>query len=304
MANQDYLANRAAIPRGGASARPRAATFDPLLLGLVPTIVIQGGLFVLPMAIMFLYSFWTTRNFQLVPEWTLANYLAFFQGWTYPRVLGKTIVTALAITALTLVLAYPMAYYIVRYTRRWQRVLVAAVILSFWTSGLLRAYAWMAILGHGGIINKGLMALGVISEPLPFLLYNIFAVILVMTYFSFPFAVITIYTSLEKMDFALVHAASDLGASPVRAFLHVTLPLTMPGVVSAAVLTFVPLTGMFFVPLLVGGPGSVMIAPLIANQMQAFQFGLGAAMSFIVAVLVMGPLALAWRYLDLDRLNR
>jgi len=160
------------------------------------------------------------------------------------------------------------------------------------------------VLGHGGIINKGLRALGLIDAPLPFLLYSPFSVVLVMTYFSLPFAVVAIYSSLEKMDWALLHAAGDLGARPLRAFWHVTLPQTMPGVVSAAALTFVPLVGMFFVPLLVGGPTSVMIAPLIANQMQAFQLGLGAAMSFIVALIVMAALALPWRYLDLDRLER
>ena len=239
-----------------------------------------------------------------MPTFTLDNYRAFFEGWTYPRVLLRTLGTAVVITAATLVLAYPLAYFIVRYTRRWQKVLLAAVILSFWTSGLLRAYAWMAVLGHGGIINKGLRSLGLIDAPLPFLLYSPFSVVLVMTYFSLPFAVVAIYASLEKMDWALLHAAGDLGARPLRAFWHVTLPQTMPGVVSAAALTFVPLVGMFFDALLVGGPTSVMIAPLIANQMQAFQLGLGAAMSFIVALIVMAALALPWRYLDLDRLER
>ena len=145
-------------------------------------------------------------------------------------------------------MAYPLAYVIVRYAKRWQKVLLAAVVLSFWTSGLLRAYAWMALLGDAGIINKGLRTIGLIDAPLPFLLYSPFAVVLVMTYFSLPFAVIALYASLEKMDWALVDAAADLGASPMRAFWHVTLPQTMPGVVSATVLTFVPLTGMFFVP--------------------------------------------------------
>ena len=274
------------------------------LWGLVPVALVQLGLFAAPMAIMFLYSFWTTRNFQIVPEWTLANYRAFFESWTYPRVLGRTLATATVITAATVVLAYPLAYVIARHARRWQKVLLAAVILSFWTSGLLRAYAWMAVLGHGGIVNKALRALGLIDAPLPFLLYSPFAVVLVMTYFSLPFAVIAIYASLEKMDWALVAAAADLGAPPWRAFWHVTLPQTLPGVVSATALTFVPLVGMFFVPLLVGGPGSVMIAPLIANQMQAFQLGLGAALSFVVAVIVMAALAVPWRYLDLDRLER
>jgi ABC-type spermidine/putrescine transport system permease subunit I len=271
-----------------------------LLWGLVPMFVVQLALFVVPLAIMFVYSFWTTKNFQIVTEWTLVNYRTFFESWTYARVLLRTLVSAVAITVLTIAMAYPLAYVIVRYAKRWQKVLIAAVILSFWTSGLLRAYAWMALLGDAGIINKGLRALGLIDAPLPFLLYSPFAVVLVMTYFSLPFAVITIYASLEKMDWSLVDAASDLGASPLRAFRHVTLPQTWPGVISATVLTFVPLTGMFFVPMLVGDASSVMIAPLIANQMQAFQLGLGAALSFIVAVVVMGALALSWRHLQFD----
>jgi spermidine/putrescine transport system permease protein len=113
--------------------------------------------------------------------------------------------------------------------------------------------------------------------------------------------VITLYASLEKMDWALVNASADLGAGPARTFWFVTLPQTMAGVISAAVLTFVPLMGMFFVPLLVGDASSAMIAPLIANQMQAFQLGLGAALSFIVAVFVMAAVAMAWRYIDIDR---
>lgn len=271
-----------------------------LLWGLVPMFVVQMALFVVPLAIMFVYSFWTTRNFQIVMEWTLANYRVFFESWTYPKVLLRTLVMAVIITVLTILMAYPLAYYIVRCTQRWQKLLLAAVILSFWTSGLLRAYAWMALLGDAGIINKGLRSLGLIDAPLPFLLYSPFAVVLVMTYFSLPFAVIAIYASLEKMDWALVDAASDLGASPLRAFRHVTLPQTMPGVVSATILTFVPLTGMFFVPMLMGDASSVMIAPLIANQMQAFQLGLGAALSFIVAVVVMGALALSWRHIRIE----
>lgn len=268
--------------------------------GLVPMLVVQIGLFIVPIAIMFVFSFWTTRNYQVVPEWTLANYRVFFESWTYPSVLFRTLWTAAIITAWTLLFAYPFAYWIARYTRRWQKVLLGAVVLSFWTSGLLRAYAWMALLGHGGIINKGLMLVGLIDQPLSFLLYNPFAVILVMTYFSLPFAAITIFASLEKMDWALVDAAADLGAGPVRTFWFVTLPQTMPGVISAAILTFVPLMGMFFVPLLVGNTSSAMIAPLIANLMQAFQLGLGAAMSFIVALVVMTIIALAWRHIKFE----
>lgn len=280
-------------------ARPVPAA-QPALWGLVPLYVVQLALFVVPLAIMFVYSFWTTQNFQIVTAWTLDNYRTFFASWTYPVVLLRTLVTSLIITLLTLLMAYPLAYVIVRHARRWQKLLLGAIVLSFWTSGLLRAYAWMALLGDSGIINKGLKALGWIDAPLPFLLYSPFAVVLVMVYFSLPFAVIAIYASLEKMDWSLVDAATDLGASPLRAFRYVTLPQTMPGVVSASVLTFVPLTGMFFVPMLMGDASSVMIAPLIANQMQAFQLGLGAALSFIVAIIVMAALALSWRHLEIE----
>jgi spermidine/putrescine transport system permease protein len=273
-----------------------------VLLWLLAGAVVQVGLFVVPMVIMFLYSFWTTRNFQIVPTFTLDNYRAFFESWTYPRVLLRTLGTALVITAATLVLAYPLAYFIVRYTRRWQKVLLAAVILSFWTTGLLRLRV------DGGARprrhhQQGLRP-GGSTRRCRFSSYSPFSVVLVMTYFSLPFAVVALYSSLEKMDWALLDAAGDLGARPLRAFWHVTLPQTVPGVVSAAALTFVPLVGMFFVPLLVGGSTSVMIAPLIANQMQAFQLGLGAAMSFIVALIVLAALALPWRYLDLERLER
>ncbi len=271
-----------------------------LLWGLVPMLLVQIALFLVPLAIMFVYSFWTTKNYAIVTDWTFSNYLAFFESSTYPRVLFRTLTYSVLITIITLIASYPLAYFIVRCTPSWQRLLLGAVILSFWTSGLLRAYAWMALLGDAGIINKGLKLLGLIDGPLPYLLSSPFAVILVMVYFSLPFAVITIYASLEKMDWALVDAAADLGASPRRAFWHITVPETLPGITSAAVLTFVPLMGMFFVPMLMGDASSVMIAPLIANQMQAFQLGLGAASSFIVAIVVMTVLGFSWRHLGLD----
>lgn len=296
-----HASNGSTRGAGVSSAHANAPAPDRALLwGLAPMLAVLVALFVVPLAIMFVYSFWTTKSFQIVAEWTLANYRAFFESAVYPRVLLRTLAASVVITAMTLLAAYPLAYFIVRYTKTWQKVLLGAVVLSFWTSGLLRAYAWMALLGDSGIVNKGLKALGLIDAPLPYLLYSPFAVVLVMTYFSLPFAVIAIYASLEKMDWALADAAADLGASPWRAFRHVTLPQTWPGVVSAAVLTFVPLMGMFFVPMLMGDASSVMIAPLIANQMQAFQLGLGAALSFIVALVVMGALAMSWRYLALE----
>ena len=280
-------------PGGDETGRKRTPPW-----ALFPALGLQSLLFAVPICIMFVYSFWSSRDYEIIKVFTLDNYRVFFESWTYPSVLLRTLWTSAIITICTLLVAYPFTYYIARYTSRWQKVLLGLVILSFWTSGLLRAYAWMALLGHGGVINKGLKMLGLIDEPLSFLVYSPFANILVMTYFCLPFAVIAIYASLEKMDWTLVQAAEDLGASPARAFRYVTLPQTMPGIISAAVLTFVPAVGMFFVPLLVGDTTSMMIAPLISNQMQAYQLGLGAALSFIIALIVMTILAVAWRYVE------
>jgi spermidine/putrescine transport system permease protein len=117
---------------------------------------VQIALFLVPMAIMFVYSFWTTKNYAIVTDWTFSNYLAFFESSTYPRVLFRTLTYSVVITVITLIASYPLSYFIVRCTKAWQQMLLGAVILSFWTSGLLRAYAWMALLGDAGIINKGL----------------------------------------------------------------------------------------------------------------------------------------------------
>ena len=114
------------------------------LWGLYPMVAVQLALFVVPIAIMFVYSFWTTENYQVIREWTFANYLVFFESWTYPSVLFRTLWTSVIITFVTLCFAYPFAYWIARYTKRWQKILLGAVVLSFWTSGLLRAYAWAA----------------------------------------------------------------------------------------------------------------------------------------------------------------
>ena len=160
------------------------------------------------------------------------------------------------------------------------------------------------MLGHGGIINKGLRALGLIDAPLPFLLYSPFSVVLVMTYFSLPFAVVAIYASLEKMDWALVDAAGDLGARRSAPSGTSRCPRPCPAWSRRRRSPSCRWSGCSSCRCWSAGPSSVMIAPLIANQMQAFQLGLGAAMSFIVALIVMAALALPWRYLDLDRLER
>jgi spermidine/putrescine transport system permease protein len=208
------------------------------------------------------------------------------------------------ITVLVLVLAYPFAYFLVRYTAKWQKFLLLLVVISFWTSSLLRAYAWMTILGSKGLINTFLLWTGLIEKPLEFLVYSRFDVIVVGAYFLFPFAVLTLYTSLEKMDFDLVRAAMDLGATPARAFWHITIPETLPGIFTATIFVFIPSLGFYIIPALVGGPTSTMMANLVGNLFRGGQLGMGAAASFIVAIFIGFVLAITWRRLQFEKLYR
>ena len=269
---------------------------------LLPMSLVYVVLFVAPLGILGVYSFWVSKSFQIIQVWTLENYLAFFQRPAYVRALFKTVWIAGVITVLTTTLAYGFAYFLVKRGGRYQKALVLLVIVPFWTSFLLRTYAWMTVLGEKGFINQMLVYLRVVTEPLDFLLYNKFAVILASIHLFIPFSIISIYTALEKMDFNLVDAAKDLGAGPGRAFWHVTLPQTMTGIWASILFVFVPSLGLYITPALVGGADGAMIANLIVNQFEVFRLGLGAAISFVITALVVLFLLAVRRYIDLEKI--
>jgi ABC-type spermidine/putrescine transport system permease subunit I len=208
------------------------------------------------------------------------------------------------ITVLVLITAYPFSYFLARYTSKWQKFLLLLVVISFWTSGLLRTYAWMTILGEKGLINTLLLWTGIVNKPLGFLVFSRFNVIVVGAYFLFPFAVLTLYTSLEKMDFDLVRAAMDLGATPARAFWHITIPQTLPGIFTAIIFVFIPSLGFYIVPALVGGTTSAMMANLVGSLFRGGLLGMGAASSFVVAVFIGFVLTMTWRHLQFEKLYR
>ena len=158
-------------------------------------------------------------------------------------------------TLVTVLLAYPMAYFVAFRVERTKFLWLILLTIPFWTSYLLRVFAWKIILGYNGVINSGLMALGIIHQPLEFLLYKPIAVVVTLAHAWAPFAILPIYVSLEKIDRSLLEAAADLGDGPVRRFFRITLPLSLPGVIGAAVLIFVPTTGDYVTPALVGGTG-------------------------------------------------
>ncbi|UOO81325.1 ABC transporter permease subunit [Uruburuella testudinis] len=207
-----------------------------------------------------------------------------------------SIKTALTTTLICLLLGYPIAYAISRANPSIRNGLLLAIMLPFWTSFLLRVYAWMGLLGHNGIINNFLQEYGIISQPLD-LFYNAFSLNLVMVYAYLPFMILPLYTQLVKLDGRLLEAASDLGAGPIKAFLTITLPLSKTGIIAGSMLVFVPAVGEFVIPELVGGPENLMIGKVL---WQAFfdqnNWPLASAVAVVMVALLVIPIALFHRY--------
>jgi spermidine/putrescine transport system permease protein len=267
-----------------------------------PAGLVLLGLFFIPLVIVFVYSFWTvdSRTLLVVPQWTLKNYATFFGTDTYMRTFAKTVVMAALVTVSCLAIAFPFGYFLVRYVGgRWQRIVLLAVIVPFWTSYLVRIYAWQAILGEKGALNSLLITLGLIKEPLDIFVYNDVAVFIVLVYLYFPFAALALYTSLEKFDFVQLTAAQDLGASPWRAIVRILVPQVRPGIITACIFVFIPVLGEYLTPTMVGGTKGVMIGNLIYNFYRGGAFPSMAAASFLIAAVILTLLVVFRRYLQI-----
>lgn len=217
-------------------------------------------------------------------EWilSLANYEFFFAKQHYINTLIRSIIISSLVAFTTVLLAYPAAYFIAFHVRQNKMRWVILITLPFWTSYLLRVFSWKLILGFNGVINSGLMWLGLIDKPLDFILYNTNAVVLTLAHAWAAFAILPIFVSLQKIDKSLIEAAYDLGENKFRTFLRVTLPLSMPGVVAALLLVFIPTVGDYVTPKLVGGPKGLMIGSLIQVAFGRLDnWPLGAAISVI-----------------------
>jgi spermidine/putrescine transport system permease protein len=200
-------------------------------------------------------------------------------------------------TVLSLVIGYPIAYWISRYGGRRKVLLLILMMLPFWTSYLIRTYAWMIILRDNGVLNSILLTLGVISDPIP-ILNSDFAVILGMTYGFLPFAILPMYVSIDRLDAHLIEAARDLYAGGRGAFLHVTLPLTMPGIIAAALLTFIPAIGDYVTPDLLGGAQTTTIAKIVQVLFTSGRdWPYGSALGFLLMIVTLGGTLLALRTL-------
>jgi len=222
-------------------------------------------------------------------EWmlSLANYEFFFEKSHYVNTLVRSIFISTLVALVTVLLAYPAAYFIAFHVHENKMLWLIMITLPFWTSYLLRVFSWKLILGYNGFINSGLMWLDLIKQPLDFILYNTNAVILTLAHAWAAFAILPIYVSLQKIDKSLIEAAHDLGENKIYSFLRVTLPLSMPGVVAALLLVFIPTVGDYVTPKLVGGPKGLMIGNLIQSAFGRLDnWPLGAAISIISMITV------------------
>ena len=259
-----------------------------------------------PYLIMFSYSFYLTQFPFFIPAFQFGNYVQIFTEPQYYQVLLRTTKIAILVASSALMLAYPLAFFLVFKIKsdRVRMVLYMAVIVPLWVSYLLRSYTWKTILGSEGVLNSFLVWVGILDKPTDIFLYNHFSMVVTLTYIFIPFMVMPIYTSLEKIPRNLVEASKDLGLGPIRTFLNVTLPLSMPGVIAGATFTFCLTFGDFIAPFLVGGPNGMMVANVITSQFGAsMNWPLGAALSVIMLFVVLTIITISDRLESAGRLD-
>lgn len=277
-------------------ARPSLASSVAGLVLLVPGVAWLILFFVVPLLMIFVVSLGTRDVLDRVvlEPLSLDNYARAFDPAFLPTLLNSLRYAA-STTILSLAIGYPIAYWISRYGGRRKALLLILVMLPFWTSYLIRTYAWMIILRDNGVANSLLQAVGLTSEPL-ILLNTDLSVILGMTYGFLPFAILPLFVSIDRLDPALVAAARDLYADGRAAFLRVTLPLTMPGVVAATILTFIPAIGDFVTPDLLGGAGTTTIAKVVQELfLEGRDWPYGAALGFVLMLVTLGGTLVALR---------
>lgn len=300
------MADTNANPAAGPSVAAKGEAASGLGLIALPA-VFAVLLLAVPLFLIFCYSFLTDGYLTIDWTFTLDNYA---KAWTDPlirEIMLRSLFVSGMVTAATVLLSFPIAYYVSFFVDPARKSLwLFMITIPFWTSYLIRIFLWKVILGYNGVINSALLSLHVISEPIQAINYNVSAIIITLAHAYAPFAILPIYVALEKIDRSLLEAGRDLGESPFMTFLRVTLPLAVPGVVSATLIVFIPTIGDFVTPQLVGGPEGRLIANLVQTQyLKLDNYPLGSAIAVtamaIVTALSVIFLLLNRRYLKVGK---
>lgn len=280
----------------------RRATFWLLYL---PPLLWLGAFFLAPLALMAAFSFRPDMRGDMFSLWTptLAQYQTLAAEGGYWRLLGLSAQTALLIAISALVLAFPLAYFLAFRAGRRAGLYLVLLLVPFWTSYLMRVMAWKFMLGSDGVLNSFLLYLHAIAAPLDNLVYNRNMVIVTLIYVWTPFTALPILAALQRVDLTLFEAASDLGAGPLQQFLRITLPLSLPGVLAAFFMVFIPTVGEYVTPLLVGGSNGSLYGNIIQDFFtKAANWPLGAALSVVMLAATLALVAVAVRLIDVRRL--
>ncbi len=256
-------------------------------------------LLALPLGAVVLFSFWSQDFLEIDTSFTLANYREALTEPVYRQLLLRSLWISGMVTLVTVLLAFPIAYFVSFHVPPGRKSLwLFLITIPFWTSYLIRVFLWKVILGFNGVLNSSLIGIGLIDEPLTFILYNANAVVITLAHAFAPFAILPIFVALERIDRSLLEAAQDLGENRVTTFLRVTLPLAMPGVVAAALIVFIPTIGDYVTPVQVGGSSGRMISNMIQVQfLRLNNAPLGAALA-IMAMVSVTVIALTFIWLN------
>ncbi len=261
-----------------------------------PYLFWMGIFIVIPMLLIILYAFTRQGNDVMTLTFTIDNFVKFFDP-IFLRVLGKSLRIAFVTTLISIILGYPVAYYVANTKEKTQTLLILLITIPMWINMLVRTYSWISILSDNGFLNAILKAVGL--SPVS-LMYTDFAVTLGMVYNFMPFMILSIYTVLAKMDKALIAASYDLGANRLQTFLRIVLPLSIPGIIAGVTLVFLPAVSTFVIPKFLGGGNYMLIGNLIENQfITVGEWNFGSAISLIMAMVIMGSMILT-RRLDKD----
>lgn len=273
-----------------------------LLVTAGPLFLLELLFFVGPVAIMFLIASMEMQDLVLVPEYGIGKFLEVFTDFVNRTAFYNTTTIAMLTTVTAAVVAYPLAYYIARFGGDYKNQLAMLVMIPFWTNFIVRVYGWKIILGSKGIVNSGLMAIGVINQPIDWLINTQFSIWLGLTYLWLPFMILPLYTSLEKIDDSIIEAAYDLGASRFAVFRRIILPLSISGLVGGTIFVFIFSMGAYIVPAMLGG-GTLFVGTRIA-----YEFGIGgdwpmgAALGSILMLIVGGLIWSLLGYVNLEEM--